>query len=347
MKETKRNYLIDVFRYIFAMDVVFMHQHPLEDLHYNFSPFITVIWPRLAVIFFMMVSGYFYTNALINEKGKGVYLRYIWKLLKPLLCWSCVYFFIDNRNLEFEHGLLRTFINYTLYSVGSSFHLWFMVDLLIVVSLITLLYKLKCFNILIYISILLGIIGILNNSYSTVVSQISIFSFLNKILNLRVARVLYTPLPFAVFGYYIGYINEKWNSKRKLLILCMLLIVTNILAIPEVNLICKLNVDGVYGNTFCACIDNILLFWIMLAATNKESNVIKYVSNKCKIASSFTYYSHILFIKIIQVMNKHIFNSNLNSVGIYVCVIITTFIVAQAKDYILRRAGNFRHIIKD
>lgn len=85
----KRNYYVDILRYFLALDVVFIHQHPLQDFSFNFGYFITVIMPRLANPLFFMISGYYFINKLLEQHGKGVYLsiivNYILNVIKTFL----------------------------------------------------------------------------------------------------------------------------------------------------------------------------------------------------------------------------------------------------------------------
>lgn len=329
----KRNYYVDILRYFLALDVVFIHQHPLQDFSFNFGYFITVIMPRLANPLFFMISGYYFINKLLEQHGKGVYLKYIYKTIKPFFLWSIIYFIYDHKDaLNFD---LNTFITYITHSSGNSFHLWFILALLKALTIVTLLYKIKCFNISIYLAVFIWVIGVLGNSYSFITTQIPVLESLGSIIGEHMA------LPFTIFGYYAGRMNEKWKYKRKRLVLIALFLVISILAIFEINLLLKVNVNGNFNNPFGPYILSILLFLIVLNIPNKGNYLIKSISTKCKVASIYIYYSHVLVIHLFDYINVNVLNSRLNSLERYVSIILIITIISIIVNYILNVIKTF------
>lgn len=74
----QRNCSIDIFRYVCAVLVVAIHTQPFSDLHTGLGFVFTQILPRIAVPFFFLVAGYFYTGKL--ESGKPCFLPYVKRL---------------------------------------------------------------------------------------------------------------------------------------------------------------------------------------------------------------------------------------------------------------------------
>lgn len=86
----KRNYSIDIFRIICAIMVVAIHTHPFENYNLNLSYLFTQIIPRIAVLFFFCVSGYYFIKNILNDHNN--FKKTFLKLLKTYLIWSLIYF---------------------------------------------------------------------------------------------------------------------------------------------------------------------------------------------------------------------------------------------------------------
>lgn len=126
--KSKRNSLIEFYRFLFAMWVVYYHGYFFLPKTQYFSS------GYLAVDFFFMLTGYFIMKDIIKQSDqsliKGV-INLVWKKLKPLgvtliisLFFALVYFFLNLQDLGSPWGFM-----------------WYIKWLIIVPVLFYLLYR--------------------------------------------------------------------------------------------------------------------------------------------------------------------------------------------------------------
>ncbi len=86
--EQRRNYTIDVIRFIMALLIVALHSNPFAEYNALISYFPSQVLSRLGVPFFAAVAGYFFFRSGADNKCQRTILRY----LQPYVLWSVIYF---------------------------------------------------------------------------------------------------------------------------------------------------------------------------------------------------------------------------------------------------------------
>ena len=66
--QKQRNYSMDIFRFVAALFVVVCHVDFLKEAADGIYQFIARFSPRVSVSFFFAISGYYYINALLEDK---------------------------------------------------------------------------------------------------------------------------------------------------------------------------------------------------------------------------------------------------------------------------------------
>lgn len=294
---------IDLMRVICAYMVVAIHVHPFEDINHNLGYIFTQIIPRIAVPFFFVVSGYFFTKSLI--KDNEVTMRYLKRLIKIYTLWSIVYFLLDmitdlvRGNIDILSMVKNNIVSY--FILGSYYHLWYFPALIFCVIVVSILNKFKCINKLYKISIILYIIGVLGCSYNSIGINIPLLNKLYLFSQFTlIRRAVLMGLPFFMLGYFIylksNNIYKAENStiiKRLILIIiCFLteIAIVNILRIQE-NIVISLFLYPLTGLIFSLCLKN------PMNNMYKHCNLFKYVAN-------LVYYSHPLVIFVISNIGK-------------------------------------------
>jgi len=160
---TTRNNAVDIFRYICAILVVSIHAHPLQYINETANYVLIEHISRIAVPFFFIVSGYFYS--LRYYAGKRPFGGYMKKLLSVYTLWSAVYVIervILRGGVSFPE-LLRL-LSYYFY-MGTSQHLWFCLSLMAAICVLELVCRRRGERVLTAVSLLLFAVGCLGNTY--------------------------------------------------------------------------------------------------------------------------------------------------------------------------------------
>lgn len=234
-----RNNSIDIFRLVCSLMVVAIHTHPFSEVNEFMGFIFTDALTRIAVPFFLVVSGYFYFDKLV--KMQNIMIKYVKKIAVIYTIWSIPYFLINVWVWHDEFSLIeiikRLVIDYLF--LGTSFQFWYFPALIYSVIIFTFIYKLfkgKMLPILI-ISIILFVLGCLFTSYTGLVTNVP---FLSEIIKTdcftTIRRIFLTGLPFFALGCLI---NNYWlkfaGFSNK--IMCALLFISSILYFFEKTLL--------------------------------------------------------------------------------------------------------------
>ena len=233
-----RNNSIDIFRLVCSLMVVAIHTHPFSDVN-GFMGFIfTDALTRIAVPFFLVVSGYFYFDKLV--KTQNIMIKYVKKIAVIYTIWSIPYFLINVWVWHDEISLIeiikRLVIDYLF--LGTSFQFWYFPALIYSVIIFTFIYKLfkgKMLPILI-ISIILFALGCLLTSYSVVIKIPLFLDFIKIEGSQTIIRVFFIALPFFTIGCLINNYRQKFAGFSNK-IMCALLFISSILYFFEKTLL--------------------------------------------------------------------------------------------------------------
>jgi len=165
-----RNHSIDIFRFIFATTAILNHCHALWDIsetaYYYWAEYV----PRITVLYFLCVAGYYYSKSLFA--GKLNYFHQLANMLKIYLLWTTVYYicsFIINVLINKE-PLSKFLVERVIFffTRGSYPHMWYFPAMIYGMTAFTIVHKLfKQKGLLAYstLCVLLYIIGALGSAY--------------------------------------------------------------------------------------------------------------------------------------------------------------------------------------
>lgn len=214
--------LIDAFRIIAALLVVAIHIAPLSSFSERADYFLTYCIGRIAVPFFLMVTGYF---TLGSETLEGT----AHKVKKAVLHLGIIYGFVTLLYFPVNYysgNLPMTFWEAVKQIVfdGTFYHLWYLPAAMLGMLIVYFLLRLWGYERTLLITFVLYLVGLLGDSYYGLVQKIPemkkvydiIFSFSSYTRN----GIFFTPI-FLCMGAWIGkeqYTVSKETGKNKFLI---------------------------------------------------------------------------------------------------------------------------------
>lgn len=210
---------IDFFKFIVALVVVAIHTSPLSSFSVDADFILTRVLARIAVPFFLMVTGYFLLPQYLFEKSMDRRpLQHFLK--KTVLLYGIaiiIYLPINFYAGQFEVTSIRDFLR-ILFFDGTFYHLWYLpASILAVLIVYSIGYRCPI-KILAGICLMLYLIGLFGDSYygfigSTSISRIYdlIFYFTSYTRN----GVFYAPI-FLVMG---AWLNNRGRKSKTILLL--------------------------------------------------------------------------------------------------------------------------------
>lgn len=264
MGNTKRINSIDFFRIISCFLIV--------CIHLNFYEVGTVRWySRFAVLFFFVISGYFFT--LCNEEKQ---IKQIKKIGKLTLIFHLFYFieeiivsFIKHKSFS-----LNNYIKISSVLTGVfpfAYHLWFLNALVISLGVLYLFRKKGVSNkIILIVSTLLILINLSIGTYGKFLLNLSITPDF-------VANWLLTGIPFVFIGSLISNIKEEKYFKFKNIFLIGILI-SILLMYLELKIISLIGWNT-FDNSIGAMILSVMLIFYSLCNPMSNNKIIGYMAN--------------------------------------------------------------------
>lgn len=222
MKKRKEYVALDYFRILGAFLIVAIHTSPLTCVNSTADFVVTRIFARVAVPFFLMVTGYFVLPAYLKapEEGRRKILSFLKKtsllygtailLYVPILVYNGYF-----RNIKLTKLLQDIFFNGTFY------HLWYLPGAITGVLLLWLLLKYLKPQIVFIITLILYCIGLLGDSYYGLIKGIpfinGIYAFIFKLFEYTRNGLFYAPI-FLMLGAVLArnrkktVVNRPWAS---------------------------------------------------------------------------------------------------------------------------------------
>lgn len=288
---------INIVKVLCAYLVVAIHIHPLEEWNKTISYIVTDAIPKIAVPFFFVVSGYFFTQSLF--KGRKVTLKYLKRLLVTYSLWSFIYV-----TYELMVGLKKGTIDVIPLLIikmgeyltsGVWFHLWYFPALMICVFMSYFMQRRNCLKYFAIFSIILYGIGIMGTAYYKIGNEIPVLSQIYNFSKFTpVRRMILTGIPYFMLGYWIVQINERFDEiKSSTIRICFFVSLVGfaieIFFVNKFKLYKDMNITiflyPVVGTIMMICLRNPMI------GLGEHRNSLKYISN-------FTYYSHPLFMEL-------------------------------------------------
>ncbi len=313
--------------------MVIIHTEPLYTGEYApIGIFLKDYLARIAVPFFLTVSGYFYFYRIDRENSVW---QYVWRLTKTYIIWSIPYFFINFWVLHNEVGGIAKFVSKSIidfFIFGSSSHFWFFPALIYSTLIVTFLYKKLGFKALCYIAAILFVIGCLGSSYLKIGHKIPVLSYMYRYEHFAaIRRIFMTGVPFMCVGGWLKINRSRFEniSNKKL---TFILVVTVLIYIAEKFAITLLSLQDNLVNTIMLV--PLVAIIVLLLLNNPEETKVK-LSQNAKNCANFMYYMHIACILVLGRIVSMFYNGTFYGVIMFVLVVIimtiTGFLFSKLK----------------
>ena len=324
-----KNINIDICRLIAAFMIVAIHVYPFKSLNEDVDYIITRVIFRIAVPFFLMITGYFLIPKILSKKD--TLIKYTKKILKIYLICIIIYIPINIYNGYFNYFSIISFIKDILID-GTFYHLWYF-PALILGLWITCFVINKCNkNMQIIIIILLYLIGLFGDSYYGLINNIDILKMLyNFIFN--VSTYTRNGLFYVPIFLYMGYsFNNKYDSDNK----TVLLLIINVLLMISEGIVLYFNKIPRHNSMYIFLIPTSYFIFKYIISSNKKK------SKKIRNIATLTYILHPLFIIIIHFLSNLPYlniiavNSIINYILVLIATIIFSIIILNLKIIIIK-----------
>lgn len=326
MKE--RNCSIDIFRLFCAFGVVSCHAEMLYDINPLLDIAVTHIWARFTVPIFFTVAGYYYISSLLQ--GKKVFGKQLKALIRVYVTWSLIYIGVSLvQNLMFGELDLISFCKekiFYFFTVGSQYHLWYMVSLIYSLITVTVMYKIageKGIQITAWIGFIMSMICAFGCVYYPLGSQIPL---LNKLYDWKLYQFIAEWLGMGVPYFTLGYLvykkensTKRWSDKM----VWSLWAGTLVLYLIEVLVI-------VFGVKYFERPEVLIMVYFLTGMTmmvllRNPLPKLEKLARFSKPLSSFVYFAHVLVLSVLEVVCS-LLSLQIHSVLRYVLVMAITLV---------------------
>ena len=200
---------IDRFRLVAALLIVGIHTFPFTSVSEDLNFFVIHVFARIAVPFFLMITGYFLLPAYLIEKScdTKALLSFIKKTGLIYVGATIVYFPISIYAGYYSEGNAAAAILRNIVFDGTFYHLWYLPASIIGVLLLYFLRRVLSFRVLLVLSLVLYAFGLLGDSYYGAGSSIpflkSVFEAVFGISSYTRNGLFYAPV-FLIMGTAIA-----------------------------------------------------------------------------------------------------------------------------------------------
>lgn len=174
---------IDYFRMIAAFLIVAIHTSPLSSINDTSDFLLTRVIARVAVPFFIMVTGYFVASKFFTKENNNISFHNFIKKTLLLYGVAIILYIPINIYTGYFHK------NFTLIKLlkdiifnGTFYHLWYLPAVVLGIYIIYLLSKKVGIYIVLLITSFLYLIGLLGDNYFFVVKGTPSFRFIYNVL---------------------------------------------------------------------------------------------------------------------------------------------------------------------
>ncbi|EUJ22937.1 serine/alanine racemase [Listeria grandensis FSL F6-0971] len=168
MKRTQIYKEIDTFRLVAALLVIAIHTYPFLSFSPAFEVMFSRVFARVAVPFFLMVSGYLLIGPFVNKPFYPNLSR-IKNFLKRTSYVYCIAILlylplsVYTNKISFDTSIVSTLK--MIFFSGTFYHLWYFPATILAIAWITFLLKNISFTSVFVISIVLYVIGLGGDNY--------------------------------------------------------------------------------------------------------------------------------------------------------------------------------------
>ena len=223
---------LDYFRILAALLVIAIHTSPLTSYNEDADYILVRIFARIAVPFFLMVTGYFLLPEYLGQDRDIASYKKLWRNLRKLLILygSAILIYLPvnlysgkMKELSFADILLGCLfcpvgtkdsyiVMQSLIFRGTFYHLWYFPGIILGILLIVLLAKRLPYPVVCVISCLLYLIGLFGDNYYGLIADASIsaaiYDGIFKVCVNTRNGIFFTPV-FLVLGAGIRMRNGK------------------------------------------------------------------------------------------------------------------------------------------
>jgi serine/alanine racemase len=200
---------LDVFKIIAALLVICIHISPLSSFSGNADFFLTRIVARIAVPFFLMVSGFFILPQYLFEKNGDTraLLRFVKKATLLYALATVIYLPVNIYAGHFHDLGILGVLRIVVFD-GTFYHLWYLPAAILGVLIVYLLSRKLPFKVVLGVAMLLYGIGLMGDSYFGAVSCMPVLSAIYDagfhIFSYTRNGLFYAPI-FLVMGAWFGH----------------------------------------------------------------------------------------------------------------------------------------------
>lgn len=208
---------LDAFKIIAAFLVICIHTSPLTTFSGETDFFLTRIVARIAVPFFMMVSGFFILPQYLFEKSGDTrpLMRFIKKTALLYAVAIVIYLPVNLYAGQFGEldaaGILRLFL-----FDGTFYHLWYLPSVILGVLIVYFLSRKLPFRAVMGVSLLLYGIGLMGDSYYGAISSVpvlsTVYDAMFHVFSYTRNGLFYAPV-FLALGAWLGYSSRTYGVK--------------------------------------------------------------------------------------------------------------------------------------
>lgn len=289
-----RNCSIDIFRAVCAILVVAIHADPVGGMNLPILRSVLNSVEFIAVPFFFMTAGYFFSNGF--TKKREILLPYLKRLLIPYAAWSSIYMLAEffragkyNIRVFFANCFFRFFIS------GSEYHLWYFPAVITAVIIVALFFVLRLEKLIFPVSFLLYAYFIAGKCYLRLFENSpALTAFFSIFQNYSLQRLFLYGVPCFCAGYPIKLLHDRngfvcRNSKAitaffAVMFVCEYILITSFgVSSPS----------AMFSHYFLAASILITLLEYPMPKKQKSGKI-------CRIFASFTYYSHPIFLMLLD-----------------------------------------------
>ena len=217
MTKNKQYGGLDAFKLIAALLVICIHTSPLTTFSVNADFFLTRIVARIAVPFFLMVSGFFVLPQYLFEKNGDTrpLIRFLKKAVLLYAMAIVIYLPVNLYAGQFK-GLDAADILRMILFDGTFYHLWYLPAVILGVLIVFLLSRKLPFQAVMVVSLLLYSIGLMGDSYFGVISGVPVLSTVYNAMFHMFSHtrngLFYAPI-FLAIGAWLGHSPRTCSVK--------------------------------------------------------------------------------------------------------------------------------------
>lgn len=205
---------LDLFKIVAAILIITIHTNPLSSINPTADYLLTHIIARIAVPYFITVSGFFLFSRFTgnNAKDRAILVSFLRKIGILYLIATILYLPLNIYKGYFTKDFhIGGLIKDLLFS-GTYFHLWYLPAVVLGVVITYLLFRKLSSRILFIVAFALYFVGMFGDSYFGLIQYSGalghFYSFLHTIFNSTANGIFFVPI-FLVLGMQIAQKPQK------------------------------------------------------------------------------------------------------------------------------------------